>query len=162
MDREPIARSYSKLLLGCEPPLPGTCHMRHQVFFTCSSDTVEALALLISRKRLPQWAIGYWEVTGSARIRSRPTSSFAFSVTIHLQGPLQRGSGAPGRTSLWVWVVQPPARTARSTSGRHKMRRKDRESQVHTAEIMQGCATRQMGPFSQASNFRLGQVRQSS
>ena len=37
MDRELIARSYSKLPLGYEPPLPGTCHMRYQVSFTCSS-----------------------------------------------------------------------------------------------------------------------------
>ena len=34
MDREPIARSYSKLPLGYEPPLPGTCHMKYQVSFT--------------------------------------------------------------------------------------------------------------------------------
>ena len=30
--------------LGYEPLLPGTCHMRYQVSFTCSSRTVEALA----------------------------------------------------------------------------------------------------------------------
>ena len=47
MDREPIARSYSKLPLGYEPPLPGTCHMRHQVSFTCSFGNVEALVLVI-------------------------------------------------------------------------------------------------------------------
>ena len=46
MDREPIARSYSKLPLGYEPPLPGTCHMKYQGSFTCSSDTAEALALV--------------------------------------------------------------------------------------------------------------------
>ena len=45
-DREPIARSYSKLPLGYEPPLPGTCHMKYQGSFTCSSGTVEALALV--------------------------------------------------------------------------------------------------------------------
>ena len=46
MDREPIARSYSKLPLGYEPPLPGICRMKYQESFTCSSDTAEALALV--------------------------------------------------------------------------------------------------------------------
>ena len=60
MDRELIARSYLKLPLGYEPPLPGTCHMRYQVSFTCFSGTVEALATLISKKRPPQWATGHF------------------------------------------------------------------------------------------------------
>ena len=46
MDREPIAHSCSKLLLGYELPLPGTCRMKYQESFTCSSGTLEALALV--------------------------------------------------------------------------------------------------------------------
>ena len=53
MDREPIARSYSKLPLGYEPPLPGTCRMKYQESFICSSDTAEALAL-VTWKKLPK------------------------------------------------------------------------------------------------------------
>ena len=63
---------FLKASIGRRPPLPGTCHMRHQVSFTCSSGTVEALALVISKKRLLQWATGHWGVTGSARTRSWP------------------------------------------------------------------------------------------
>ena len=63
MDRELTARSSSKLPLVCEPP-PGTCHMRYQVSFTCSSDMVEDLATWILRKRLLQ-RTGHWKVTGS-------------------------------------------------------------------------------------------------
>ena len=46
MDRELIAHSYSKHPLGYEPPLPGTCRMKYQGSATCSSGTVEALALV--------------------------------------------------------------------------------------------------------------------
>ena len=76
-----------------QPPLPGTCHMRYQVSFTCSSGTVEALALVISKKRLPQWATGHWGVTGSARRRSRP----------RLRSPVSYSP--PTRTSPeWIWI----------------------------------------------------------
>ena len=72
MDREPIARSYSKLPLGYEPPLPGACHMKYQGSFTCSSGTAEALAL-VTLKILPKsWATGPWGVAGFARRRSKP------------------------------------------------------------------------------------------
>ena len=46
MDRELIAHSYSKHPLGYEPPLPGTCRVKYQGSSTCSSGTVEALALV--------------------------------------------------------------------------------------------------------------------
>ena len=46
MDRELIAHSCSKHPLGYEPPLPGTCRMKYQGSATCSSGTVEALALV--------------------------------------------------------------------------------------------------------------------
>ena len=84
-------KAHRALLLkasGYEPPRPGT----HQVSFTCSSGTVEALALVIS-KRPPQWATGHWE--NSARTRSRP----------RLRLPVSHSP--PARTSPeWIWIFR--------------------------------------------------------
>ena len=77
--------------------VPTAWYMPHEVpgVFHMHLQHGRGFALVISKKRLPQWATGHWGATGSARTRSRPRLRLPVSYS------------PPTRTSPeWIWIFR--------------------------------------------------------